>query len=104
MEYCYDIADGRDPQTLKWGETGPKLLTDAVLSLNLEGFILAPEVTAMINWWEVNQMVTLDYSDIANDDMYALHLYSEAWRRNGLDKNNRYPQDCIYEKLFELYR
>lgn len=103
MDYCYTVASKKDPNQLIWGETGPRLLTDAVLCLNLQDYVLAPQVVSVVDCWNVGHFISKQFDDIVNDDVYAIHLYNECWRRNKLDKNMIYKQDCIYERLFDIY-
>ena len=35
--------------------------------------------------------------------VYGLHLWNEAWRRIGLDKEGTYPSTSIYEQLKAKY-
>ena len=37
------------------------------------------------------------------DESYTIHLWNEMWRRNNLDKNRKYEENCLFEKLKKKY-
>jgi hypothetical protein len=37
------------------------------------------------------------------DDVYAVHLWNEMWRRNQRDKDETYDPGCLYEQLKRRY-
>ena len=37
------------------------------------------------------------------ENNHFIHLWNEHWRRNDIDKETQYPEDCLYEQLKKLY-
>ena len=37
------------------------------------------------------------------ENNYFIHLWNEHWRRNDIDKETQYPENCLYEQLKKLY-
>jgi mannosyltransferase OCH1-like enzyme len=103
MEFCYNTALSKDPNELKWGVTGPALLTEAVIEFDLQEFIAEPYVFSPVDWWNVRDFVSKPLSAIVTEDTYSIHLYNESWKRQGIDKENIWDKSCSYEELFELY-
>lgn len=109
MQYCYEVANNKNSANIKWGETGPDLVETAVIKFGLEHNVLygafSPFVwqswrklisNSILDLWEIKIRVGLCRS-------YAVHLYNEMWRLEGIDKNARFPQICIYERLKNRY-
>lgn len=89
---------------ITWSEIGPALLTAIVQSYPGHGFkIYPPGFANNVNYWDCPN-VFVDESKIfyVTEDMYFLHLYNEMWRRAGVDKNSRFSDDCLYEKLEKI--
>ena len=92
---------------IKWS-SGPETVKKLVEKYNLEKYVL--------NWEGISSCYWEDYESIINvkckrnkliincmrdipDTMYAIHLWNEVWRRNKLNKDGKYPDDCLYEEL-----
>lgn len=108
MDYCYKAAAERDPEKLVWGETGPKLLRTAVRQFGMQEYISPHNSFFPIHAREWKQLI--HHSFIADrkwerdlQSAYAIHLYHEMWRRNGIDKNATFHRDSIYERLKRCY-
>lgn len=103
MEYCYDCAASKDSEKLQWGDTGPKLLTEAVINHKLHEYVLHPVVVCPINYWHCRLIVSECFDKLIHSDSYMVHLWNEMWRRNGMDKSHRYSKNSLYEKLQEKF-
>lgn len=102
MEYCYSSALGKKPKELHWGETGPKLLTEAVIKFELDEFVTHPDVFCPVDYWNCQYFITKSIKDI-DEDAYAIHLWNEMWKRNTMDKSAFYSENCLYEELQSRY-
>ncbi len=109
MEYCYEVADSKDPSELVWGETGPNLLDSAVYKLGMLDYVSAGAFTT-IDWSHWNRLISgsplVSYWErfkIALFRPYAVHFYNEMWRQGKADKNGDFPKNCIYELLKKHY-
>ncbi|MDO8965177.1 glycosyltransferase [Algoriphagus sp.] len=103
IEYCYNIALNKNPEELHWGETGPKLLTRAVLEFGLEEYVADPEVICPLDYWKCSDLVTKPLEDIISEETYTVHLWNEMWRRNSLNKSMTFGPNCAYEVLHNMF-
>ena len=108
MEYCYSEAAERDPETIRWGETGPTLVNHAVEKYNMRRYIVQEGTIFSVWSWQWKQFIkgarNIDRKwKSAGSSAFGVHLYNEMWRRNGIDKNGEFPQDSIYERLKHRY-
>jgi len=92
MEYCHDCAVSKDSEKLKWGDTGPTLLTEAVLSHRLLEYVLDPVVVCPVDYWHCRRIVSESFDKLIDSNSYMVHLWNEMWRRNGLDKSQKYSK------------
>ena len=101
MEWAWQECDARDPATIRWGETGPRLLGQAVQRFDLESHVQPPSSFCPIGYADWERVLEPD-ADLAGAP-YALHLWNEMWRRAGRDKDARYDPRCLYEGLRARY-
>ena len=100
MRHCWDACQHVDRSRLAYGDTGPRLMNDAV-QLNLVPIrIVAPEVFYPIHHWQAWSLIQ---SSELPHDCYAIHLWNSKWRHDWLDPDARYDVDCIYEQLKRMY-
>ena len=99
MSYAWSVCLSKQPEQLVWGEVGPRLMAESVKKLSLQRFVMSPSMFCPINYleWEsvLNPAAICNFSD----DVYAVHLWNEMWRRNNRDKNQAYHPECLYERL-----
>ncbi len=103
MEFTLKTCLSKDPREIQWGETGPRLMQEAVAKFHLEHFRKPyPTFCPVIHprWRSVLEADT----DALPDDAYAVHLWNELWRRAGQDKNRIYPPSSLYEQLKRRYQ
>ncbi|PKN92672.1 MAG: hypothetical protein CVU44_13510 [Chloroflexi bacterium HGW-Chloroflexi-6] len=109
MKYCYQEAEKHNHETLKWGDTGPKLVEYAVLKHSLEKFIADPKDYCPVNFWEWKEYIQSVRTTwkkqlaIALHRPYCLHLWNEMWRRDQVSKDSKFPRTSIYENLKRYY-
>ena len=103
MQYAWDACQRMDPRKLKWSQCGPTLLGKAVDAFSLERYVKPWEVFCPIHFsvWETMLDPAVQWS--LDDETHAIHLWNELWRRSGRDKDARYPKECLYEQLKQLY-
>ena len=103
MKFAWETCLSKDPQKIKWGETGPRLMQDAVLRFHLENF-RKPYITfCPITHPRWRSILEPDTKPALASDAYAVHLWNELWRRAGQDKNAPYPPSSLYEQLKQRY-
>ncbi|WP_320167761.1 glycosyltransferase [Mangrovibacterium marinum] len=103
MEYCYSSALNKKTEELHWGQTGPELLTEAVIKYGLEEYIVHPDVICPVDYWNCRNFLDNSNKNIISEDTYTIHLWNEMWRRNNMDKSALYDDNCIYEELQREY-
>lgn len=109
MNYCYSEATKADPTMLRWGETGPYLLTAAVQKFRMQSYMTPPHAFCPVNprqWHQLISGLSIGNSGmrtIARYSPYAVHLWHDRWRRHKLDKSATFSRNSIYEQLKRRY-
>ena len=108
MRRAVEICEGSDVRTLKWGDTGPKLLTRLVEELGFRFAVLPTRAFCPVPHQRYTELVSADTatqwrSRARLQGAQAVHLWHELWRRSGLDASAAYPPGCIYERLKRRY-
>jgi len=103
MAYAWRVCEQKDPQQLMWGETGPRLMTEAVRSCSLENYAKPPKVFSPLTFSEWRRVLEPDAQGLVDEESYAIHLWNEMWRAAGQDKNSTYDPECLYERLKGKY-
>jgi len=99
MEQAWRACAASDPSTLEWGETGPRLCAKVVAANGLESFVEPPPTFCPIPFHEWRKFIEPDATIALPADAYAVHLWSEMWRRGGVDKGAEFDPECLYEQL-----
>jgi len=103
MRYCWQHCERADNSTLKWGDTGPKLIAHALEKYSLGHFVQPPHIFCPIPFWEWNQTLEPSLEWQLHSETRAIHLWNEMWRRNSRCKDARYDPACLYEQLKSRY-
>jgi hypothetical protein len=103
MEYAWSVCEQRDPGALVWGEVGPRLMGESVRRLSLDAFVMRPECFCPIGYYEWASVLDAARDWTWGDEVYAVHLWNDMWRRNGRSKTDAYDPDCLYEQLKRRY-
>lgn len=98
MAFAWEECRGKDPGRLTWGETGPRLVAEAVRRFDLGRFLRDPATFAPIPHFEWERVLEPGRDGDFPASTRAVHLWNEKWRRSGRDKDARYPPDCLYER------
>ncbi len=98
MAWAWEVCDSKDPQTLRWGETGPTLVAAAVERFALQASVQPPETFCPFPYTDWRVLLDPDARAIPAES-YAVHLWNEMWRREGADKDATYDPGCLYERL-----
>lgn len=102
MAYAWTACEIKDPAQLVWGETGPRLMAEAVSRFSLEQYKQPHFVFCPFAFFDWRRILEPRPAPI-DARSYAIHLWNEKWREAGQDKDGEYPQDCIYEQLKKRY-
>jgi len=103
MGYAWAVCQSKNPEQLVWGETGPKLIAEAVRKYSLERYAKAYHVFCPLGYWEWPKMLEAETQIQLTASTYAIHLWNENWKGDGQDKNADYPDNCLYEQLKRRY-
>lgn len=105
-KYCYDKASSVNRETLQWGTIGPSLVGESVKAHGLSDFVLHFKKFNHVPWYNTEVFFMGDppstgdliYETVMRDS-YCVHLWNEVWRRNNIDKNNKFDPGCFFEVL-----
>lgn len=103
MAYAWQVCEQKDPQELKWGETGPRLTTEAVRKFSLEQYKKPYRCFCPLHFKDWRRVLEPDAEGLLDEDSYAIHLWNEMWRAAGQDKNATYDRNSLYERLKTKY-
>lgn len=105
MAYAWEVCQGKKPEQLVWGETGPRLMGEAVRKFSLEHFTKPHNVFCPLAYDEWQKVLDPEPALSLQDDqdVYAIHFWNEKWRAAGYDKNGQYSEACLYEQLKRKY-
>lgn len=103
MSYAWEVCQTKNPERLVWGETGPRLIGEAVRKYSLGRFAKPHHVFCPISYSDWQKVLEPDTGPLTNGETYAIHLWNEMWRRARQDKNAVYDEGCLYERLKQKY-
>ena len=103
MVYAWEQCRIKDPRRLTWGENGPRLVAEAIRRYSLGQYLQDPATFTPIAHFDWERIIEPGRLGDFTASTRAVHLWNEKWRCAGRDKNARYPQDCLYERLKALY-
>jgi hypothetical protein len=99
---CVRRSTSVDPATMRWGQTGPRLVRDVIDDLGLRSAVVAPEVFFPVSTEDFLQLVRPGRLTLGERTV-AIHLWAQLWRHYGLDPNGRYPAESPYEAFIRQY-
>jgi hypothetical protein len=103
MQYLTETCRSKNPETLKWGETGPKLVAEGIRRFSLEHYVQAADAFCPFGWYEWERALDPTFALSSETPAGAVHLWNEMWRRHGKDKDADYHPDCLYQRLKAKY-
>jgi mannosyltransferase OCH1-like enzyme len=103
MAYTWGVCETKNPENLVWGETGPRLMGEAVSRFLLEEYKKPYQVFCPLGFSEWRRVLEPDFDPVFDETTYAIHLWNEMWRAAGQDKNQQYHSGCLYERLKRKY-
>jgi len=103
MAYAWNECRSKDPKQITWGETGPRLMAQAVTAHRLESYKKSYQVFCPFAWNEWRKVIEPEQNIRLDPSTHAIHLWNEIWRQEGVDKDARYETGCLYEQLKREY-
>jgi hypothetical protein len=102
-EWLHSQCQAVDPR-MHWGAIGPQLMKRAVEKFKLHQYVQRPQVFCPVPFDDKCDNLLKDTAVWEpTKDNYAVHLWNEGWRSNGLDKEAQYKLGCLYERLKRRY-
>ena len=102
MAYAWEVCQSKNPEQLKWGETGPRLMGEAVKKFALELYKKPYNFFCPLSYSEWQAVLEPEMKRL-DEHTYAIHLWNEMWRAAAQDKNAQYQEACFYEQLKRKY-
>ena len=96
----------KNPDTICWGDTGPRLLAESVRRFNLESQVAPKDTFCPLHYMQYSMLIQDNSAVLLADRLKAavgLHLWNEMWRLAGMDKNHSYSPSSLYESLKAEY-
>ena len=103
MAFAWEVCQTKNPESLAWGETGPRLMGEAVREFSLEKYLMPYHVFCPLGYADWHKAIEPETEVTLAASSYAIHLWNEKWRAANQDKNARYPDNCLYEQLKRRY-
>jgi hypothetical protein len=103
MAYAWDVCQTKEPDKLGWGETGPRLMGEAVERFSLGQYREPAHVFCPVDYTNWRQVLDPNWIAALDEESYTIHLWNERWRAAGQDKNATYAEKCFYEVLKRKY-
>jgi hypothetical protein len=103
MAYAWKFCASQNPATLKWGETGPRLVAKFLSLFALEEYLHPPEVFCPLSCYDWEAVLETGRNLSLSERSASIHLWNEMWRHSARDKEGDYPRDCPYVRLQEKY-
>jgi mannosyltransferase OCH1-like enzyme len=103
FKYAWQVCETFDPRQLKWGQSGPHLMSRCVEKYALQQFVQPPQVFCPINYIDWESVLNPTVQHRFGEQTYAVHLWNEYWRRAKRDKNAAYHRESLYEILKGSY-
>ena len=88
MQECWDRCCEFDTDKLLWATSGPILLYDSILKLDLSCYIRSPEQYIPIMWDKAEQLMHKPL--LKFDDCYTVHFWHQQLLELGYDLNENY--------------
>jgi hypothetical protein len=103
LEFAWEFCRARRPEDLRWGQTGPLLIRDAIRRFGLERYLHPQDVFCPVSPANWTRLVDPDAVWNFGPETRAVHLWNELWRREGWDKDQGYPPGCLYDTWNRIF-
>jgi hypothetical protein len=108
MKRALDFCEAADVRKLRWGDTGPNLLTRMVDELGFHYAVLPPLDFCPVPHQRFVDLLSADpavqwRTRARLQGAQGVHLWNELWRRHGIDASRPHPPGSLYERLKRQY-
>jgi hypothetical protein len=108
MKDVLDEALGKDRGNQRFGELGPYFFGKFARQDRYQKIVMHPSAFCPIPYTNWSQLISGDLRDqrcVENGittHTFAVHLWNEMWRSANVDKNQRMPSSCFFERTCSL--
>ncbi len=103
MRWAWRKCRQKDPESLQWGEVGPRLLLESIQTLGCEDDMRLPAVFNPIPHFAWSKFIEPEPAVTFGPDVHAAHLWHQMWRAGGVDPDGRFPEGSLYERFKRQY-
>jgi hypothetical protein len=96
MEKCWAAAKRANRSKLVWGQIGPRLMDEAVRTVNVPLRLLDPIAFYPVNYWQHEKLIR---RGLIPAESYAIHLWHARWTQTQLNPDAKYSPHSILEQL-----
>lgn len=101
MQECLRRFAEKDVSQVVHGETGPRLLTAAILALDRRELVRGNQQVMPVPWWDWQRL--LYDESLALDGYDAVHFWNAMIAAEKIDKNSQFPPNAPFERLKRAY-
>jgi hypothetical protein len=100
FKWAYEKSISYDKNTLEWSIIGPTLLSKAITKFKLNKYIKNYKIFCPIGFKNWKLFIEPNKNKNINlNNSYCVHLWNEKWRRGGINKNDIFDKNTLYEQL-----
>lgn len=103
MAWLWDTCFKKQPNEVVWGDTGPRLMEEAIKKLKMEHVVKPPETFCPVPWWEVVNLTNPEKIPTIPKEAYAVHLWNEQWQYYKECNKTVLTPGSLYAQLVERY-
>ena len=86
-------------ENIYWGEIGPDMMTDIIISQGLTSYVEDKNTFCPIDYTNCHEIWT---EDVKLENSFGIHLWNAMWDQHGIDKNAQHV-NSLYDKLKEKF-
>jgi hypothetical protein len=101
MQYCLTQFAQKDVTRVVHGETGPNLLTEALVTSGKASLIRENDLYFPIPWWNYARLFADEKVPV--EHCHTVHFWNAMIREDKLDKDAQYPTDSVFERMKRKY-
>lgn len=100
LEYCFQDAEARDRDKIRWTEIGPSLFDAAIRRHNLQDWAASRRMYNPINFDEAPRFFSPEENF---DDCRTVHLWNSVWKANDMNVFGEYYKESLFYQLRDKY-
>lgn len=99
MAWAWDACRRMETKDISFGQIGPRLLQAGVDALRLHRYMRPHTFFSPIAFYDWRKLLDESERVTFGNETYGLHLWSQMWSANHVDRDAVFPPDCCYERL-----